>query len=109
MIVAEWSGFFPECFKPLISDHHKAVWLVPSEIFKRNSVARRDKLGGVPVSDHEQAVQNLISRDLLMGEYVRQRACELELKVFEIDGTKGLDEVASLVESHFAPWLPASV
>lgn len=45
MIVAEGPGFFPECVAPLISDVHQAVWLVPSEGFKRASVLRRGKPG----------------------------------------------------------------
>lgn len=105
LIVAEGPGMFPECVAPLIADRRRAIWLVPSEAFKRASVARRQKLKGVPVSDHQRAVQNLIDRDLIMGDHVRERVAALNLPIHEIDGSKNLDEVTQLVEAHFSPWL----
>jgi hypothetical protein len=107
-IVAEGPGFFPDCVAPLLSDPRQGVWLVPSETFKRASVARRDKLSTVPLSDRERAVENLIERDLLMAEHVRQRAHALGLDVIEIDGSRSLEEIAALLEARFAPWLPSA-
>jgi hypothetical protein len=107
-IVAEGPGFFPDCLAPLLSDPRQAVWLVPAEAFKRASVARRDKLSTVPLSDHARAVENLIERDLLLAEHVRRRADALGLDVIEIDGSRSLEELAALLEARFAPWLPAS-
>ena len=101
-IVVEGPGLFPDCVAPLIADRAKAVWLVPCEKFKRESVARREKLKGVPVSDLEQARENLIQRDLLMGKHVTERASDLGLTVYEVDGSKNLDEVTAFVESHLA-------
>jgi hypothetical protein len=107
-IVAEGPGFFPECVAPLIADRRKAVWLVPSEAFKRASVAGRNKPGARDqTSDPGRATRNLIDRDLLMGRHVRQRARALGLTVYEVDGARCLDEMAALVEAHFAPWLSA--
>lgn len=109
-IVAEGPGFFPECVAPLISDRRKAIWLVPAEAFKRESVARRGKPGARnETSDPERATRNLIGRDLLMGEHVRKQARELGLTVYEVDGGMDLVGVAGLVEAHFAPWLAAPV
>jgi hypothetical protein len=106
-IVAEGPGFFPDCLAPLLSEPRQAIWLVPSEAFKRASVARRDKLSAVPLSDRDRAVENLIERDLLLAEHVRQRADALGLDVIEIDGSRSVEEIAALLEARFAPWLPA--
>jgi hypothetical protein len=106
-IVAEGPGFFPECVAPLIDDPCQAVWLVPSEAFKRDSVIRRGKPGTRhETSDPERATRNLIARDLLMGEHIRRRARELGLTVYTVDGTRDLDAMTALVEAHFAPRLP---
>ena len=104
-IIAEGPGFFPEVIAPHLADPCQGSWLIPSETFKRASVARRDKLRMVPVRDPARARENLIQRDLLMGEHIRRRAAELGLTVHEIDGSQSLEEVAALVEAQFAPWL----
>ncbi|HET8629178.1 MAG TPA: hypothetical protein VFL91_17295 [Thermomicrobiales bacterium] len=107
-IVAEGPGFFPECVAPLLTDRRKAIWLVPSEAFKRASVERRGKPGArSETSDPERATRNLIGRDLLMGEHVREQAHALGLTVYEVDGAVDLAGVAALVEAQFAPWLAA--
>lgn len=108
-IVAEGPGFFPECIAPLLLDLRQAIWLVPSEAFKRASVARRGKPSvREETSDPERATRNLIGRDLLMGEHVRRRVRELGLTLYDVDGRRDLEEMAALVEAHFAPHLPAA-
>jgi hypothetical protein len=107
-IVAEGPGFFPDAIAPLMSDPRQAVWLLSSEAFKRASVSRRDKLRRVPLSDYPRAVENLIQRDLLMSAHIRQRAAALGLDVIDVDGSQPLAEVAALLETRFAPWLPDS-
>lgn len=106
-IVAEGPGFFPECVAPLISDSRQAVWLVPSEPFKRASAAARGKPGArYETTDPARATENLIQRDLLMGEHVERGARERGLVVLRVDGTRDLTEMAALVEAHFASRLP---
>lgn len=109
LIVAEGPGFFPERIAPVIFDPHQAVWLVPSEPFKRNSVARRGKPSArLQTSDPERATRNLIGRDLIMGEHVLDEAQRLGLTVIEVDGTRDLNQVLTSVDAHFAPYLPSA-
>jgi hypothetical protein len=106
-IIAEGPGFFPECIAPIVSDRHKAIWLVPTETFKRASAARRIKPGNRhETSDPERATRNLIDRDLLMTQHVREQATARDLPLFEVDGSRNLEQMAARVEAHFAPWLP---
>ena len=107
-LIAEGPGFFPDCLAPLLRDPRQAVWLVPSEAFKRASVLRRDKLSSVQLSDQSRAVENLIQRDLLLADHVRQRADALGLSVIEVDGSRSLSEIAATLEARFAPWLPGA-
>lgn len=104
-IVAEGPGFFPEVVLPLLSHPRQAVWLVPSEAFKRASHERRGKSFGDEVSDPNRATRNHIERDLLMAEHYRQKTRELSLAVYEVDGAKSVEEMAALVEARFAPLL----
>lgn len=43
-ILAEGFGFLPELVHPLLSNPQQAIWLVPTESFKRDSMERRGKL-----------------------------------------------------------------
>lgn len=105
-IVAEGPGFFPEAIAPLLGDPRRAVWLVPSEEFQRASAIRRDKPGARHLTaDPALAQENLIRRDLLMGEHIRRQAAALGLATFAVDGRLGLQALAALVEARFAPWL----
>ena len=105
LIVAEGPGFFPALIAPLLADRRRAIWLIPSEAFKRASVIRRDKLNGVPTSDPARARENLIRRDRLMGEQARRDVADLGMLMHEIDGTRDLEAMIALVEAQFAPWL----
>ena len=108
-IVAEGPGFFPEAILPLLASPRQAIWLVPSEAFKRASHARRGKSGWrVELSDRERAYRNHVERDLLMAEHYRRQARELGVPLIEVDGSRPVAEVAAEVEAHFAPRLPTA-
>jgi hypothetical protein len=106
MIIAEGPGFFPARIAPLLADRRQGVWLIPSEEFKRASAIRRDKPGTRHLtSDPGRAQENLIRRDLLMGDDIRRGVAELGLAMYEVDETRSLAEMAAVVEAQFAPWL----
>lgn len=104
-VIAEGPGFFPERILPLIADKRQAVFLVPSETFKRASHERRGKAFGDEVSDPERATHNHIERDLLMAGHYRHAAREQNLILIEVDGAKSPEGVVTAVEAHFGPLL----
>lgn len=107
-IVAEGYGFLPDLVRPLLSSPRQAIWLVSTEAFKRASYERRGKGRFADTSDPERARRNHVGRDLLLATEVRRQAVSLGLTVVEIDGTRPLQEITSLVEEHFAPYLALS-
>jgi hypothetical protein len=107
-IVAEGPWFFPDLIAPLLSSPRQALWLVPTDAFKRASAARRDKPAiRHETSDPERATHNWFERDAYLADHVRRRACELGLSLWEVDGTLTIDQTLAAVEAHFAPFLPA--
>jgi len=105
-IVAEGPGFFPERLLPLLTDHRQAIWLLPTETFKRPSAQRRNKPGNRHLTPAPtQAQENLILRDLIMADHYRRQLTTLHLPAHEIDGTRPLTQLATLLETQFAPWL----
>ena len=109
MIVAEGPGFFPECIAPLMRDARQAIWLQPTESFKQASAARRNKLTPrYETSDPARAQRNWYARDLGLVAHVAREANTRGLTLLTVDGATSLDEMAALVEAHFAPLLASS-
>lgn len=108
LILAEGPGFFPEAIATLLSSPRQAIWLVPERSFKRQIAMQRGK----PSVRHETrdpalATENIIARDLLVTQHVRQEATKRGLRLLEIDGTQTVEEVITIVERHFEPfWAP---
>jgi hypothetical protein len=101
-IVAEGPGFFPRAILPLIPAPSHAMWLVPTEAFKRASHARRNKSAWrTMTSDPERAYRNHIERDLLMAGMYRTELGAGNLPWIEVDGIDDADAVAKRVVRHF--------
>ncbi len=113
IIVAE-GNFFPACVAPYLSSPHQALWLVPTDAFceqarrqKRAALIKRQKRHGVynEGSDSEKRLRNIIDRDCQLAHHVRQQAEERQLPIYEVDGSRSLEEMTELVERHFDPYL----
>ncbi len=100
-ILAEGPGLLPLSVAPCLLHPQQALWLVPTEAFKRATQPTR---GGAPAnqtSDPARAYRNLIDLDLQLAANVQQQARTLGLTVFEVDGTKSIEEMALLAAHHF--------
>jgi hypothetical protein len=101
-ILAEGPWFFPEHVAPLVHSPHQAIWLVPTEDFKRGSAARRDKPAiRHGTSDPERATRNWFARDMLLADHAEAEARVLGLTVWRVDGSKSIEELEASVEAHF--------
>jgi hypothetical protein len=106
MILVEGPRLFPKLVAPLLTDPHQAVWLMPTEDFARRSTAARDKpQGRFDSSDSERFRHNFLRRDALLAEHIRREATRLGLPLIEVDGLRSAEEMATLIEAHFAPYL----
>lgn len=106
LILAEGPGFFPEIILPLLSSKQQAIWFVPEAKFKRKIAIQRGKPSvRHQTRDPELATENIIGRDLLMAQHVREQATELGLTLVEVDGKRSIEETIELVEHHFKSYL----
>jgi hypothetical protein len=104
-VLAEGPGLLPDLVAPLLTSPRQALWLVPTEAFKRATQPTR---GGRPMaetSDPARAYENLLALDLQLARDVRRRCGELGLTVIETDGTRSIEEMATRVADHFGPLL----
>ncbi len=107
-ILVEGPRLFPKLVAPLLSSPHRAVWLVPTAEFARESITRRDKPQGRFASrDPERFRQNVLRREQLPAAYIRQEVTRRGLPLIEVGRSRSAEDVAAMVEAHFAPYPPA--
>lgn len=102
-IIAEGFGLLPELVHPLLSSHYQAIWLIPTETFKLDSMARRGKPSfGKSISNPEKAKTNLFTRDMMLAEYYRKQVSAFGYACLEVDGSHSAEEMTDLVGQHFS-------
>lgn len=93
-IIVEGFRPLPGLLKPLLSQPTNAVWLLPTPKFRQAVVDRR---GGTSwgflarTSDPERALHNLLKRDQMFTDLLRQETTRLQLPTIEVDSS--IDEV----------------
>ena len=106
-IIAEGFGLLPELVRPMLSSYHQAIWFVPTESFKRDSMERRGKPSfGKLTSNPEKTKTNLFTRDMMLADYYRKQVSSYGYTLYEIDGSRSAEQMTDLVEAHFAKYLP---
>jgi hypothetical protein len=106
--IVEGFGLLPELVAPLLRSPVQAVWLVPTERFKEEAMKRRGKPAfGPDISDAAKARRNLIQRDRLLTDVIREQAQQRGCDVWEIDEALPVDELTDRLERRFSPFLDA--
>ncbi len=108
-IIAEGFGLLPELIHPILSSHYQAVWCVPTEAFKWESMARRGKPSFAKLtSDPGRAKMNLFTRDMLLAEYYRKQVWSYGYTLYEIDGSRSAQEMTDVIDEHFSKYRKSS-
>ena len=107
-VIVEGFGLLPELVHPVLSSPNQAIWFVPTETFKWDSMVRRNKPSFAPqVSDPQKARMNLFDRDKLLAAYYRQQVPAYGYQLLEVDGSCSAEEMTRRVEIHFSKYIPA--
>ena len=107
-VLVEGTWLFPDLVAPLLSSPRQALWLFPTTSFKLESATRRGKPSSQSkASDPERMVRKWFDRDMILAAYTCQLVMERGLSLIEIDGSQSPDELATMIESHFAPLFQA--
>lgn len=75
----------------------QAVFLVPTPVFQRGALQRR----------HPSRRPQIVERDLMLAQVIREQANELGRAVVEMDGTLDADALVARLEALFAPVVAA--
>jgi 2-phosphoglycerate kinase len=98
-VIVEGFRLLPRCVAPLLTEDHRAVWLLPTPEH-RDAAARRRGAGWEfldRTSDPPQARRNLLERDRLFTEQIREEARHLDLRTIDMDGTTEEEELTARV------------
>jgi 2-phosphoglycerate kinase len=98
-VIAEGFRLLPRLVKPLLTTTDHAVWLLPTPDFRVAAFRGRGSLWEIPrkTGDPERALRNLLERDRLFTDRLRQEARGLGLPVIEINTTMTEEGLASRV------------
>jgi hypothetical protein len=108
-VLAEGWGLRPDLVATQITRPEQAVFLVPSESFRRRQVetlVRAQCPSARRLREPEQAQRNRVERDRLLAADVLECAARLGLPVIEVDGVEDGPTVTKRVEEQFRPFLP---
>ena len=103
-VIAEGFRLLPRLVKPLLSESAHAVWLLPTPAFRQAVVESR---GGsawgflAKTSDPETALRNLLERDRMFTDILREETARLGLPAIEVDVTITEDDLFKRVTEVF--------
>lgn len=103
-VIAEGFRLLPHLVSPLLSAPGRAVWLLPTPAFRQAVVESR---GGAAwgflarTTDPERALRNLLERDRMFTEALREETARLGLPAIEVDAATTEDELARRVSDVF--------
>lgn len=86
-VLVEGFRLLPYLVKPLLAESAQAVWLLPSPAFRQAAFDSRGTTWDIPnkTSDPERTRRNLLERDRMFTDQLREETNELGLTAVEID------------------------
>jgi hypothetical protein len=103
-IIVEGFRLLPSLVKPLLVVPRRAVWLLPTPDFRRAAVeARGGSASGflAKTTDPEKALHNLLERDRLFTDILREETASEGLPAIEVDVSMTEDDLEERVTRQF--------
>lgn len=103
-VIVEGFRLLPHLVKPLLSIPIHAVWLLPTPAFRQAAVESRSTsaLGFLAkTTAPERALRNLLERDRMFTDLLREETARLEVPTIEVDATMTEDDLTKRVMEVF--------
>ena len=103
-VIVEGFRLLPHLVKQLLPETSRAVWLLPTRGFRQTVVESR---GGstwrflAKTSDPERALRNLLERDRMFTDILREETSRLGLHAIEVNNTTTEDDLVKQVTDLF--------
>jgi hypothetical protein len=102
-VIVEGFRLLPRLVQPLLAEPGHAVWLLPTPGFRRAAFASRGSLWEIAgkTSEPERALGNLLERDRMFTDRLREETERLGLRAIEVDANLTEDGLDELVREAF--------
>ena len=103
-VVVEGFRLLPRLVEPLLSVAAQAVWLLPTPALRAAVIAARGGAASgffAKTTDPDGALRNLLERDHLFTEALRDETARLKVRAIEVDATVTEDELTASVAEWF--------
>ncbi len=102
-VIAEGFRLLPRLVRPFLSDPGRAVWLCPTPGFRRAAFENRGSLLHIAgkTSDPDKALHNLLERDAMFTDRLREEAAGLGLPVIDVNPTVTEDDLTGRIARAF--------
>jgi hypothetical protein len=103
-VIAEGFRLLPRLVRPLLSAPAHGVWLLPTPAFRQAVIESR---GGAAsgflarTTDPERALRNLLARDRMFTDTLREETARLGVPAIEVDAAMSEDDLAGRVTEAF--------
>ena len=103
-VIVEGFRLLPRLVKPLLAISSHAVWLLPTPAFHKAVIESR---GGSAsgflsrTSDSKKALRNLLERDRMFTEMLREETARLGVSAIDVDGTMTENDLVKRVTKVF--------
>lgn len=102
--IVEGFRLLPHLVEPLLAIRRRAIWLLPAPEFRKRVIESR---GGsawgflARTTDPEKALRNLLERDRMFTDLLREETARLERPTIEVDTTTSEDDLVKRVTNVF--------
>jgi 2-phosphoglycerate kinase len=103
-VVVEGFRLLPRLVRPVLSDVRRAVWLLPTPRFRQAAMEGR---GGsqsgflARTTDPDRALRNLLERDRMFTDLLREDTRRLDLSVIDVDTGMTEDDIVRRLTNLF--------
>jgi 2-phosphoglycerate kinase len=101
-ILVEGINLLPKLLKDIVGDGDNAIWLVTDDTFySRHQMERKELFDRInKCINPEQALNNYMNLDLAYGNYIKNEAQRLDLKVKVIEDNNDILENIKTISNH---------
>lgn len=99
-VVVEGPQLFPDLVAPVLESREHGLWLLPTAEFGRRGVERRGLSARTTATD--EGFSRRLRRDVLLTQVNRDQAAARNLRVADVDGARGVAELAEAVAGQLA-------
>lgn len=103
-VLIEGFRLLPRLVRPLLADPRRAIWLLPTPRFRQAVVEGRGGSGAgflAKTTDPDRALRNLLERDRMFTDMLREETERLDLPVIDVDTGMAEEDLVRLVTDRF--------